>query len=151
VKEAQGDLFEQVCDAVVIPTNGVVLRGGAAVMGLGVALRALQTWPGIGFTLGRLLRERGNNVHVIFGGSPARPTRVVSFPTKHDWRDPSDLRLIARSAGQLVQSADVCGWTRICLPRVGCGAGGLMWHDVKATLAPILDDRFVVVSRESPA
>ncbi len=36
---------------------------------------------------------------------------------------------------------------KVYLVRPGCGNGQLKWEDVKPLIAPILDDRFIVVER----
>lgn len=74
------------------------------------------------------------------------PVRVLTCPTKHDWRDRSDLTLIRRSCEQLVAICDKFGVRTCYLPRPGCANGGLDWEtQVRPVVEPILDDRFVVV------
>jgi hypothetical protein len=51
----------------------------------------------------------------------------------------------ARFTGELLALAERSGWPRVVLPRPGCGGGGLAWKDVKPLLAPVLDDRFIVI------
>ena len=36
---------------------------------------------------------------------------------------------------------------KVYMARPGCGNGQLKWEDVKPLIAPILDDRFIVVER----
>ena len=83
-------------DAICITTNGLTKANGEAVMGKGIALQARQRFPGIDRVLGDHLRARGN-VPGIINVNPA----IVSFPTKNDWRDKSDLDLIEKSARKL--------------------------------------------------
>lgn len=177
MREVHGDLFEfrgfdvvthklLSCDhwAIVIPTNGVVRTErfvrGRAVMGKGVALLAVQHWSGLDLALGTAL-SNGNNVHLLthvvegytevrhVGWAQKTPSHIVSFPTKHSWRRPADLELIRRSAVQLKELTTTQGWKQVALPAVGCGAGELKWDDVRAVIAPILDDdRFVVLLQE---
>lgn len=147
MKYAKGDLFAQACSAIVIPTNGVVKQNGMAVMGAGVAKTARDRYVGIDTILGDLLREKGNHVHILGGAwlsaSPER--KIVSFPTKHDWRDPSNLSLIRRSAEELLIETEVRGWKKVCLPKVGSGLGQLPWSSVAFYLSKMLDDRFVII------
>ena len=135
----EGDLFEcKKADVICITTNGVIKANGANVMGAGCAKRAAILWPGIEFTLGRNIQEDGNIPHVLTSktveGVPLLqtvpknhlvPYQIVSFPTKNDWRDSSDPKLIISSAHALVELADSHMWDSIVIPRPGCGLGGL--------------------------
>lgn len=170
-REQAGDLFAVTdVDAICLTTNGVVNRRGACVMGRGVALQAKTRWPGVDRLLGRAVQQNGSIVQMVtghygsgerrelvpmlwdpeaIGGSPESdgivlPWHLVAFPVKHHWRDRADLALIERSAGQLVELANLEGWQRVALARPGCGNGGLAWDDVKPRLT-CLDNRFVVV------
>lgn len=75
-----------------------------------------------------------------------------SFPVKHNWYEHADLKLIERSAKELVDTIDDIFLDpddrppTIYLPRPGCGNGRLKWEDVKPVIEPYLDDRFVVVT-----
>lgn len=63
------------------------------------------------------------------------------------WACYADADLIRRSAEELRELADAARWSRIVLPRPGCGAGELRWDiHVRPLLAPLLDDRFVVIT-----
>jgi O-acetyl-ADP-ribose deacetylase (regulator of RNase III) len=65
---------------------------------------------------------------------------------EHDPFQVPEVRLIARSAVELAALATAQGWTRVALPRPGCGFGGLSWSEVKPAIEPLLDDRFLVVT-----
>ena len=108
-------------------------------MGRGCARQAQQLFPDLPSCLGALLSEGGNHVHVMGDG-------LVSFPVEESpWANP-DTRLIRRSAEELRARADLEGWTRIIVPRPGCGGGGLGWQEVRPLLVDIFDDRFTVIS-----
>lgn len=127
----------------VIPTNGIRKENGEAVMGAGLAKEAAERYP----DLPRLLGERlkiGNYIYFF------HTYKVVTFPTKNHWKDPSDLELIIKSAVQLLkdmqafrrQGRDV----KFYLPKIGCGLGGLEWHNVWGAVRPYLDEpEFVFV------
>lgn len=143
-----GDLWAYLdrVDAICITTNGVVKRDGTAVMGAGIAAEARRRFPHLPRALGAHL-ECAGNVPVVLGtqvGSLDPPT-IISFPTKHDWRTDSSIELIMHSALRLVDIANVHGYAQVALPAPGCGNGGLVWSVVRPVIAPILDDRFVVV------
>ncbi len=141
--EITGDLwnFHAKGHWIVIPTNGVVNQEGRAVMGKGVAKEAAIRMPGLADTLGLRLEQGGNRVYAM------DELHLFTFPTKDHWREKSRPALIDGSARELVWQVGrwrVAG--PIYLPRVGCGAGGLEWAEVKPVLAKALNDRFVVVS-----
>ena len=142
MREVTGNLWSSTIqrDITVITTNGVVKNNGEAVMGRGCALEAAQRFPGIARTLGILLNSMGNHVHEL------KPN-LWTFPTKHDWRDPSSISLIKRSAEELVTKADADPSIKsVLIPRPGVGNGQLNWPDVKAVIEHILDDRFTIIS-----
>jgi hypothetical protein len=143
MRNRQGNIWDQVgiVNAVCVTTNGIVKRDGSLVMGAGIALEAVKKYPSIQYTFGGIVKKYGNIPAI---GITDRDTNIVSFPTKNDYEDPSDIFLIRRSAESLKIMADIHNWKRIALPRPGCGLGGLDWIDVQKILNPILDDRFEI-------
>lgn len=158
-------------DAICITTNGWVKKNGAAVMGRGCALQAVEKWPDMPFILGRKLRSDGNSVHELLR-TPEGPT-IVSFPVKPvqtlcgpgktnvvghmrkafevgdavpGWASVAELKIIIQSAHQLIELANEKMWQTVVIPRPGCGAGELSWEVVKEVLEHILDDRFYVIT-----
>ena len=72
---------------------------------------------------------------------------ILSLPTKNNWRNPSDIKLIMKSCVLMTMIANDNGLTSIYLPRPGCNYGQLDWEkDVKSVLLDLLDDRFHVVN-----
>lgn len=135
-------------EAAVVTTNGVIRKNGDAVLGKGQALEAKKLVPGLEHQLGEYLRRYGNRafymgVHRVGD----RLTSLVTFPTKHHYRDNSDLNLIMRSAIQLKEIAAKFQLSKIYLPPVGCGLGKLDYEkQVRPVLNQVLDDdQFVVV------
>jgi O-acetyl-ADP-ribose deacetylase (regulator of RNase III) len=154
VREASGDIWTyESADAIVIPTNGQLSGPPGkerAVMGGGprsVAEQCRRKFPGIDRYLALYIKEDGNKPFVLVNMMRAnsKGPYIVSFPTKNHWRNPSDLDLIAASAYALVEIVDTYGWRNVVMPRVGAGLGHISWDAVKSRLAPILDDRFVVL------
>jgi hypothetical protein len=145
IREISGDIWDYLGEAVIcLTTNGLVNKKGEAVLGRGCARQAAEHFPDLPARLGALLAGGGNHVHLLGDG-------LVSFPVEESpWANP-DLRLIRRSAEELRAKADLEGWTRIVVPRPGCGGGGLGWPEVRPLLEDILDDRFMVISADPVA
>lgn len=166
LKERRQDLWLAACP--VITTNGFVRRDGRCVMGRGTARQAATRYPELPAQLGSYIRKYGNRVfdlgkkpdgkHLL--SFPVKPVSVVfngKNAVKHmrnrfrvgdtvpGWAAVADLRIIERSARQLVRLADHMRLDDIVLPRPGCGAGELDWSLVKPVLERYLDDRFTVV------
>lgn len=134
---------------VCVTTNGVVNSAGLLIMGKGVALEAVERFPGLRRLLGSKVKQHGN-VPIL---CPAE--RIITFPTKHHYRDNSDLALIRASTEGLkkcwpiVRDLDTMTGVQplpICLPKVGCGNGGLDWTtQVQPILNGLLDENYIVV------
>lgn len=144
-------LLPRVGEAAAVTTNGIVKSGGLAVMGAGIARYARDHFRNIDRDLGKKLRASGNHAWAM--GAYADAARaaagldpavsVVTFPTKHDWRNPSDLDLIARSCRELMAIADREGFSRIYIPMPGCSNGGLDYiSQVRPVVMAVLDGRF---------
>ena len=133
LQEAYGDLWAYRSKGhwVAVTTNGVTRHDGCAAMGAGVALQANQRFPGLAWAVGQANQAHGNIPHAF----PEH--KVVTFPTKHHFRDNSDLALIEQSARHLMAMLDAGTLTSpVYLPRPGVGFGRLAWSDVKKALEP---------------
>lgn len=150
--EAKGDVWTYPADARVVTTNAMIRSNGGLVMGGGIALAAAKKFagnycglPSIEHYLGHMVRTQGN--HCFVTPYHEQGGVLVSFPTKNDWRDDSDLDLIDRSAYELLQLWALYNWDIVVLPRVGCGLGNLDWNkQVKPVLNKYFNDQFVVVT-----
>lgn len=165
--EVAGDLFDtngHGCYSIIIPTNMQVKNDGWLVMGAGVAKQAAINCPSLPRIWGKYYaninsktEDERDKVNFCTWHEPgyALVKYYISFPTKYDWRDKSDLALIRRSALDLNDMVDdmlnyprsygLMSTDKFALPCVGAGLGGLPWQEVKAMLSIYLDDKFVVV------
>jgi hypothetical protein len=153
VREATGDLWDYLKMGAVIcvTVNGQVNRDGANIMGRGCAKEAKQRYPWVAHRIGRYIQGYGNRCFKIdmkfeVNKPPYGDWTLISFPTKHHWRDDSDPGLILQSAEQLVEMADKFDWNEVICPRFGAGNGNLPWDSVKEMLDSVLDDRFLIIS-----
>lgn len=69
-----------------------------------------------------------------FTGAQKHPRWIVNLPTKRHWRKPSTLEIIEMSLAALVSECARLQIQAIDLPALGCGLGGLHWHNVKSTI-----------------
>ena len=145
MKEITGNIFDLNADVLCVTTNNQVRADGLAVMGAGVAKQFAQQFPRLASFFGEDVRYKDSRVFVA--AFTDDPRKVVSFPTKYDWRDKSDLNLIIQSAHSLVKLTDFNEWSQVVMTRPGCGNGGLNWEtQVKPAIQDILDDRFIIVT-----
>ena len=145
-KIAKCDIFTQigVVDAVCVTTNGVVKYNGELVMGAGVAKQFANTFPMLPKLLGDKVSLYGNHVYHV---GDVGNTAILSYPTKHNYSDNSDLNLIIRSAKRLVKWVNQSGAKSILIPSPGTGLGGLDKSLVYNALNDILDERFTIVTK----
>lgn len=134
-------------EAVCVTTNGIIKQNGRAVMGRGIAKTADDRFD-LSRQLAHYLLKYGNRLFYMGVKRDAvtgHEMSIITFPTKHHWRDKSDIELIRTSAKQLVSTCDKFGITKCYLPCPGCANGGLDWEiQVEPVLEPILDDRFII-------
>jgi len=138
MQEATGNLWNSDCTYTAVTTNGIIKRNGDLVMGAGIAKQAVQRFPRLPRILAQHVKARGNIPCLV------PECKIISFPTKHNWRNPSDPNLIiqsARLAMDLLPKDCTCA-----MSRPGCGNGSLKWEQVKPLIEDILDDRFIVYS-----
>ena len=157
-------------DAICITTNGFVKKNGEAVMGRGCAKRAAQLMPGLPEILGNALNSQGNQVYahgpwegIEIVTFPVKPRRDVCRPDKSNvvkhmqkqfkpgdrvpgWACIANAVIIQESAQQLSCIASDRNWETVVLPRPGCGAGELIYQNIKPILEGELDDRFFIIT-----
>lgn len=121
-----------------ITTNGVIKANGCLVMGAGLALYAKRKFPSIDLVLGDYVKAKGNRCAII------PEWKIISFPTKNEWKEKSDIELIKKSCKEVMFIADKYKIDKIGISKVGCGNGQLIWTEVKSVIEKLLDDRVTV-------
>jgi len=132
----------------VVTTNGIVKNNGELVMGRGIALQFAQKFPCLPQELGQLVENTGNQVYYLHQRLWGNGERVIVFslPTKHHWKDPSDIKLIEQGLIQLKNLHEHMFPGKFIMTRPGCGNGGLNWENqVKPLCKQYLNDDFVIV------
>jgi O-acetyl-ADP-ribose deacetylase (regulator of RNase III) len=126
-----GDLFESPAQTLVNTVN----TGG--VMGKGIALQFKKFFPEM-FAEYQQLCENGQlrigTLHVY--RTPHK--QVLNFPTKEQWRKPSQLSYIVAGLDTFVRNYREIGVTSIAFPPLGCGNGELHWDDVRPVMEKYL-------------
>lgn len=128
----EGNLLESQAEALVNTVNTV------GIMGKGIALQFKKAYPenyriyaqackdkSIG--IGNLLVTDAEN---LIGGKKV----IINFPTKTDWRKPSEYSYIERGLNSLVQIIETRKIKSIAIPPLGAGNGGLEWSKVKTMI-----------------
>lgn len=126
-----GNIFESGAMALV---NTVNLMG---VMGKGVALQFRQKFPDNYKAYKLACKDKSIDIgkllvckeQTVFGEK-----LVINFPTKTDWRKPSEYIYIEKGLDDLVRVISRYSITSIAIPPLGSGNGGLYWPKVKEIL-----------------
>ena len=133
-------------DAVCVTVNNALRKNGNGIMGKGIALEALNLAPEAERILGEHIRKYGDSAKICVLNTGEY--HMLSFPTKHHWREKSDINLIAAACRELMAIKQQLGLRAVYLPPLGCGLGGLNWEkDVKPVVSKILDDQCIIVHR----
>jgi len=125
-----GNILEAAAEAIVIPVN---CKG---VMGAGLARAAASKWPyrqGDYFKLcrGKHLRPGG----VVADDRVGKTPRVLFYvATKDDWKNPSQMEWVVLGASRLAKAIPAYKLASLAIPALGCGLGGLDWHEVEIKL-----------------
>lgn len=120
----RGNLFESSSQCYVIPVNLV------GVMGAGLALYAKKRFPGLFDSFRKVcfngsLSEKGFYIFDISNNK-----KIILFPTKTTWKEPSKLPLIISSLIKFKEHYKDYGITSCAFPLLGCGLGQLNPNDV---------------------
>ncbi len=124
-----GNIFESQAQALVNTVNTV------GVMGKGIALQFKKEFPNNyrqyaqackdgTLQIGQLLVVEDQSL--LYGKKT-----IINFPTKTDWRKPSEYTYIEQGLIDLVRIIQEQKWASIAIPPLGAGNGGLDWYKVK--------------------
>jgi len=129
IKYVTGDIFESRAQAIVNTVNTV------GVMGKGIALQFKKAFPSNykayidacktgEIKVGKLFVTKDKNVN-------SGEKIIINFPTKTDWRKPSEYSYIEDGLNDLIRIIQERGIKTVAIPPLGAGNGGLKWERVK--------------------
>lgn len=138
IKYITGNIFEGSTEALVNTVNTV------GIMGKGIALQFKNQFPSNyreyvkacksgALQIGKLLVVEDSSLH--YGKKT-----IINFPTKTDWRKPSEYDFIEKGLLDLVRLIKEHKIKSIAIPPLGAGNGGLEWYKVKTFLEKYLAD-----------
>lgn len=138
IENVTGDLFESNAEALVNTVNTV------GIMGKGIALQFKKTFPENNkayikackngtLKIGTLLITKEKALHT---GEKI----IINFPTKTDWRKPSEYSYIESGLDALKKALTDQHIKSIAIPPLGAGNGGLNWNKVKSLIEDRLSD-----------
>ncbi len=119
----EGNLLESRAQVL---TNAVNCVGA---MGAGIALEFKNRFP----KMYADYEQRCERKDVLIGRPylwESDTHQILNFPTKLDWRNPSQLSYVEDGLKYLAENYDQMGISSIAMPALGCGLGGLKWDDV---------------------
>ena len=124
----QGTLLEADVEAVVNTVNTV------GIMGKGIALMFKEQFPHNFEAYARACEAgevRTGKMFVTENKALFGPRWIINFPTKTHWRVKTKIEWVEEGLEDLVRVIREKGIRSIAIPPLGCGNGGLDWHDVR--------------------
>lgn len=135
ISYAKGNLLDTDVEAVVNSVNTV------GVMGKGIALMFKEAFPK-NFKEYEAACERGEvevgRMFVTEMGELMGPKWIINFPTKKHWRQRTKMEWITEGLKDLRKVVEEKNIRSVAVPPLGCGNGGLDWHDVRRAIKDAL-------------
>jgi O-acetyl-ADP-ribose deacetylase (regulator of RNase III) len=132
-----GNIFDAPAEALVNAVNTV------GVMGAGIALQFKHRFPNnfnLYFNACKAGEVEVGKMFVTEIPEASAQKWVINFPTKKDWRDPSNIEWIREGLKDLRRIISEKEIKSVAIPALGAGLGGLEWAEVKAAIEQALDD-----------
>lgn len=123
-----GDIFKEEVEAIINTVNCV------GVMGRGLALQFKKRFPDNFKAYEQAAKKNEMQLGKMFIYDTHKlinPRFVINFPTKNHWRSQSELKDIEEGLKSLLIEIQERNIHSIAIPPLGCGLGGLEWHDVR--------------------
>lgn len=137
IQYTEGNLLESTAYALVNTVNTV------GVMGKGIALQFKNQFPE-NYKAYRNACKAGDvaigKLFVTEELAVNGPKLIINFPTKTDWRKPSEYEYIEAGLAALTQLIEERQLQSVALPPLGAGNGGLDWNRVKELIEQYLSN-----------
>lgn len=122
-----GDIFSSTAEVIVNPVNCV------GVSGAGLAAQFKDKYPD-NYAVYRNacqsgILKIGSILYYQYGSR-----KIINFPTKLHWKNPSQLEYIDAGLQDLCRIVKEYHITSLAIPPLGCGLGGLQWRDVESRI-----------------
>lgn len=132
----EGNIFESKAEALVNTVNTV------GVMGKGIALQFKKMFPGNYSAYHSASKKNEIQVGKMFVFTDSNISSgekiIINFPTKTDWRKPSEYSYVEEGLKDLISVIDEYKIKSIAIPPLGAGNGGLKWEKVKTLIEKYL-------------
>ncbi len=133
-----GNLLESEAEALVNTVNTI------GVMGKGIALQFKNQFPANAKIYTKACKEKTFDIGQLLittEGSLLNGEKIIiNFPTKTDWRKPSEYSYIEKGLVELVKFIKEKEIKSIAIPPLGAGNGGLNWSKVKILMEKYLSN-----------
>lgn len=127
----KGDIFST--EGLTAYGHGCNCAGG---MDAGIALTFKKRWPRMHDEYVARCADKRFGLGDVFVWSEGGVT-VYNLATQEHWRKKAQYPALVKSLRKMVELATNAGITRIGLPRIGAGLGGLDWPRVKRILGEV--------------
>jgi len=132
----EGNLLESKAEAIVNTVNTV------GIMGKGIALQFKNMFPANFREYEKACKDKTIDIgklliteeQTLMSGKKI----IINFPTKTDWRKPSEYGYIESGLKALVKTIEDRNIKSIAIPPLGAGNGGLVWNKVQTMIEKYL-------------
>jgi len=129
IKYVTGNILESEAQALVNTVNTV------GVMGKGIALQFKKAFPNNYKAYSKACKSNEIEIGKSFVTYDQNITSgqkiIINFPTKKDWRKPSEYSYIEKGLDDLIKIIEIRQIKSLAIPPLGSGNGGLEWERVK--------------------
>lgn len=134
IKYVRGDLLKSPTQVLVNTVNTV------GIMGAGIALQFKEQYPEMFQKYQLLCKKKLLDIGKLYLWKPTNTSskEILLFPTKKHWLNLSELNWIEAGLQKFVENYERLNIKSIAFPKLGCGNGGLSWHDVKPSMEKYL-------------